>query len=102
MAIVHNRWMKTPEDYQATLLDALNEVSEGPDSPPFMRSDLEAMALLKQMRRVEELLREGSCPLPALMALAQQAIRAAAVGCVQCDAKEDSTTALSTDRNALN
>lgn len=84
------------------MLDALNEVSEGPDSPPFMNADLEALALLKQMRRVEGLLREGYCPLPALMALAQQAIRAAAVGCAQRDAQETSTATMRSEPHALN
>lgn len=86
--------MKRPEDHQATLIGALTEVASGPDSPPYMSPDKEAIALLVQMRKVEGLLRDGYCPLASIMALAQQAIRVAAMGCVQSDQRESVVTRL--------
>lgn len=94
MAIVHNLWMMTPEAHQANLIAALIDVATGSEAQPFMTANKEAMALITQSRRVEGLLREGHCPLAALMALAQQAIRAAAMACVQSDQREHTVTDL--------
>jgi hypothetical protein len=81
--------MPRPEDHQSNLIAALIDATAAHDAPPFMTPDKEAIALLQLMRTVEELLRDGYCPLVKLMALGQQAIRCGAMGCVQGDQGED-------------
>lgn len=86
--------MPRPEDHQANLIAALIDATTALDAPPFMTADREAIALLQLMRTVEELLREGYCPLVKIMALSQQAIRCGAMGCVQGDMGAEAADAL--------
>lgn len=80
--------MSTPDRHQTALLAALGDATTSPESPPFMTAEKEAMALIAQMRKVEASLRSGFCSLVSMMALAQQALRCAACGYAQGEARD--------------
>lgn len=78
----------TAKAHQRTLILALTDATQDTEAPAFMSPELEAAALIRQMAKVESALRDGSCPLATLMALSQQALRCAAVGYAQGEARD--------------
>lgn len=86
--MIHHQWMSSPEHHQTILYAAIGDAIASDDAPQFMTPDKEAMALIAQMRLVDAALRDGFCPLVKLMALSQQALRCAACGYAQGEARD--------------
>jgi hypothetical protein len=80
--------MSNPKAHERTLILALTDATLSPEIPAHRSADLEAAALLRQMRKVEVALISGYCPIVTMMALCQQALRCAAVGYAQGEARD--------------
>ncbi len=78
----------SPHHHQRNLILALTDATQAPDTPEFRSANFEAVALLRQMKRVEAALMGGFCPLVTMMALCQQALRCAAVGYAQGEERD--------------
>lgn len=80
--------MKTLTQIQNDLYAALGEAIEAHDAPPFMTAEKEALALVSLCAKAADDLKAGECRIVRLMALSQQAMRAAVMGMVQAQERE--------------
>ncbi len=86
--MVHNQWMKTLLQIQDGLYEALGEAIVAHDAPPFMTAEKEALALASLCSTVAAELKAGECRIVRLMALSQQAMRAATMGLAQAQERD--------------
>ncbi len=86
--------MSQTKTYERQLHAALGDAIAAPEAPEFMSPEKEALALMLQCQRVDNELRDGYCPVVRLMALAQQAIRCAAVAIEQSELRDATVSRL--------
>jgi len=86
--------MSQIKTYERQLHAALGDAIAAPETPEFMPPEKEALALMTQCQRVDGELRSGYCPVVRLMALAQQAMRCAAVAIEQSELRDAAVSRL--------
>ncbi len=86
--------MSQTKSHERKLHAALGDAIEAAGAPEFMTPEKEALALMLQCQRVDNELRDGYCPVVRLMALAQQAVRCAAVAIEQSELRDAAVSRL--------
>jgi hypothetical protein len=86
--------MKTKDQIQWTLFEALGAAIVSPETTPFMSNTSEALALQRLCLEINSEVSLGTCKVTRLMCLCQQALRAATCGMHQSVEREATVDSL--------